>query len=310
MKILRSLLPILTLLLLAGCAPKQQELNTAMHFTGLYPPTEAKFCRFDGDVQIRITEEKSGEKSVDLDLQEKFFAYIDFQHENNTYALIHEEENLPYYCVQASVYCGNMRPSLSTTLTLAVDLEKEYMIILYDLLPDLYYVAASDPNVEPDVILQHFEKIVALELPATQSEVDFDLHASVVTVDGKIKEKMDVSIVNETIYESGNRYVAMSILTPGTFRYQYEIPTDEIPMDIGPTQPGAPSYYVWHGYSYDRESGEYCLGIYAYCPAEQYLIMSWNDDKQEYLIASWTPQPPQKILTYFQEFIDQYSYED
>ena len=310
MKKLCFLLLILILLLLVGCALSRQELNTTMHFTCVYPPTGAKYSQFDADVKVLVSKEIGGKSKVHIDLLEDYFSEVDFRHEDNTYELMNDGEILPYYCVKASVYHPNVGPIQKYQLIMAVDFEKEYMIILYGIYPSRYYVSSSDPTVDYKVSLQHFEEII----PSTQvPDVDYDLHASVITTGGATKETMDVSIIDRIVYDHNTRYIAMGILTPDTFRYQHEVPTEQliVPVEVVQwTQSEQSGYFVWRGYCYDKETGEYRLGVYAYSHAEKYLIMSWDDDRQEYLIASWTPQPPKKILTYFQDFINKYSYEE
>ena len=167
------LLFVIVAMLFTGCiSQRPTELNTTMHSTTIYVPAEKLSTKFDADLQFSVTENAEGtsDVSVHLDIPDvksyilSDIIYLDFQHEKNSFELIYADEDLPYYCIKATIFDPTTDAFSSSFM--AIDTEKEYMIFSFTDVTYCYVVASSDPDVDPYAIEEHFERFIELQAEA------------------------------------------------------------------------------------------------------------------------------------------------
>lgn len=142
--------------------------------------------------------------------------------------------------------------------------------------------------------------------PEDKNAIDWTMRAWVVSLDGQLAEEMDISVTGEIYTADGKTYLPLDIRTPDAFPYFYEKPDQGVPISISGETDGL-TYYVWQGYSIDRQQSDARFGSYALCPEKGWLIMRWNEDSQRCLVASRDANAdPGEILGYFQAFLELY----
>ncbi|MBE6920755.1 MAG: hypothetical protein E7468_04235 [Ruminococcaceae bacterium] len=125
-----------------------------MNGTFIYEDASTKNVDFTIQGDIRRTRDGSVELDIAIMLPEDFRYRIDTT-ESHLLSTNQKNNDLPHLVISQS-YAYDKQKNVATVFVLALDLENEYAIVLFQNAPDCYLVAARDDEATYDQLLAHF----------------------------------------------------------------------------------------------------------------------------------------------------------
>lgn len=125
-----------------------------MNGTFIYEDASTKNVDFTIQGDVRSIQDGSVELDIAIMLPEDFGYQIDT---TGSHLLSTNQKNndLPHLVISQS-YAYDKQKNAATVFVLALDLENEYAIVLFQNAPDCYLVAARDGETTYDQLLEHF----------------------------------------------------------------------------------------------------------------------------------------------------------
>lgn len=171
MKTSKTISLILSLILLlgslSGCGGSPEPVDPMIHnlSTTMYcfvvSSDGTVTDQYNAKLVLSITDyaEQEDYINISLPLPQKF----DFttNHEDVSFTIEHEQENLTYYCMKANLY--DTKAQTLVPFDFAIDLEAQCMILKPVSVEDDYYVVGSSNRlIQPSLILSYFDRFLEL----------------------------------------------------------------------------------------------------------------------------------------------------
>lgn len=130
------------------------------------------------------------------------------------------------------------------------------------------------------------------------------MQGMLVSADNLPQNQFSFSVSSKLTQSSQNseKELELSFVFPNNFPYKVQ----QLFSTSTPHTEHLP-YYVLMGYCYSILDNDSIFVQCAYDKEASLLIINWGDDNNKYLVASTDPStPPQEIMDYFQDFLNEY----
>lgn len=133
------------------------QLENTMHFTTVFDGNHTR-AMFDAPIHVTVTDYPDQKDIMDIyiDFPEEFL--YTFDHPRAKFTITQEDQNLPYYCAEGDIYYINALE----LYVMAIDFEKEYLILQVKGNTKTQIVASTDPNADPLEIHAHFSRFLEI----------------------------------------------------------------------------------------------------------------------------------------------------
>jgi hypothetical protein len=144
------------------------------------------------------------------------------------------------------------------------------------------------------------------------TEFNLVLVGQVVDVNGNItnhyRKTIDISI-RGTRTDNAEGYDELELEFTFSDNYRYMIPQISTVSFSSDSRYIPLDYDVCMGYGYDKVENAPAAVMFALDAEREYLILEWEADEGEYLVASSDPDTtPAEILEHFREYLEKFSY--
>lgn len=156
--------------------------------------------------------------------------------------------------------------------------------------------------------------------PNLGNTVDWTMHGVVVNSQGEVNQYTEYQVgqftVSGSIHDEADKTATMKlrIIMTENFRYMFDNadqPGDRTEYHSMNRKYTDEPYYVFSHFIYDRFANESTIAYMGLDLEKEFMIFSWDDDKDLYLVASTDPDTdPRDILAYFEAFRVSYASDD
>ena len=172
-----------------------------------------------------------------------------------------------------------------------------------------FIVGTTDPQVDPNALIQSYKYHFVDPTTERDQKIDWSMTGAMVSGSGEVLRACNLSISGDvTLGKDGKDQLDLNIRFPKLFEYWYDGPavyTSQSRRYFSTPYPVCPSY------AYNRDTNAPDFSVFALCPDKEYAIFTWDDGRDQYLVASTDPNvTPQEILSYFETYIEKFAIDD